>query len=307
MSDKLKVGFVWQGITGVYGRWDDGLREAMRLLEEKYDVTYHEPQEKLDHVDIILYWEAPITYAGLYKDNYQRIRTYNKPKILLFAGGQIRKEWCDGFDMFLVESEINEREFSEIGLPWKRAFGVNVNKMKPEKQPIIWDACFPGTCAGWKRQPLLARACGSKAVFCGRDQKEDMQPFVLARSLGATIFPEISYEAVNVIYNASVACVNTSEYWGGGQRVTLEAMAAGTPVIVMSDSPKNMEYVQESGFGLIVAPSEEAIRKAIDEVREWTPEQRLKGREYVLSKWTSQHYADNIDEAIKEVLEKYAK
>lgn len=303
----MKITFIWQGIgeKQIYGHWGDGLEGAMRLIEKEHTVYYKEPWDEVpDDTDIILYWEAPVTWAGKDSVNYRRVQANPKPKILLFAGGQVKKEYCDGFDLFLVESKINEDDFSAIGKPWLRAFGVNTDVMRPEKQPKVFDACFPSTCAGWKRQGLFSRALGDKGVICGRFQESDPIGFLNARENKTLVLPEISYQAVNALYNSSWCCVNTSSEWGGGQRTTLEAMAAGIPVIVMRDSIKNREYVEESGAGIVVDPDEEQIRKAILEIKTWTPEQRSAGRQYVENKWTHHHYKDAIIKGINQVLNK---
>ncbi len=299
----MKIAFYWQGISGVYGHWNDGLRGAMKLIEEKHTVYFLDTHDPLpEDAEVILYWEAPVTCCGKDRENYVRIQEMKKPKILLFAGGQIKREWVEGFDLLLVESKINADECDALGIPQMTAFGVNIDIMKPDRQPKVFDAAFPGTCAGWKRHGLFGEALKDKGVVCGRFQQFDSEGFLMARKHGSMVFPELTYEAVNVIYNASHCCVNTSSYWGGGQRVTLEAMAAGIPVICMSDSPKNREYVEESGAGLVVDPSPEAIRKAVDEIKTWTPEQKARGRKYVENKWTHHHYAENILKGIDKVL-----
>lgn len=302
----MKIAFVWQGLSQkqIYGHWGDGLRGAMDVIEKSHQVSYFEPWQDIRDVDIILYWEALCTFAGKDREHFQKVRLNPIPKILLFAGGPIRREWCDGFDLFMVESKINEDEFSALGKRWLRGFGVDVRKMKPEKQPKVFDAVFPSTCAGWKRQGLFSRALKSNGVICGRFQESDPIGFMNARDNGTLVLPELPYEAVNGLYNASWCCVNTSDVWGGGQRTTLEAMAAGVPVIVMSDSPKNREYVEESGAGIVVDPNEDAIRKGIEEVKKWTDEERHRGIAYVQSKWTHEHYADAIIHGIYEVLNK---
>lgn len=303
----MKITFYWQGLSQkqIYGHWGDGLEAAMRLIEKEHTVYHKEPWEEAPQdTDIILYWEAPITENGKDRENYLKVKNNPLPKILLFAGGPIKKEHCIGFDLFLVESKINEEDFESIGLPWLRAFGVNTDVMKPEKQPKVFDAVFPATCAGWKRQGLFSRALKSKGVICGRFQETDPIGFLNARENGTLVFPELPYPAVNALYNSSWCCVNTSSEWGGGQRTTLEAMAAGIPVIVMKDSVKNREYVEESGAGIVVEPDELQIQKAIEEIKTWTPEQRARGRQYVESKWTHIHYKNAIMEGINMVLNK---
>jgi glycosyltransferase involved in cell wall biosynthesis len=297
---KPSLSFVWQGFSGRYGQWKDGLWGAMKEIEKTHIVFYQEPEEEIKG-DVILYWEAPVTECGKDRENYLRIKNNPKPKILLFAGGQIKKEWVNGFDILLVESKINADECNELGIPNMTAFGVNSDIMKPQKQPKIFDAVFPSTCAGWKRQGLFSRALQNKGVICGRFQPEDPIGFILAREQGTLVLPELSQEAVAGLYNASHCCVNTSEYWGGGQRTTLEAMSCGIPVIVMSDSPKNIEYVKESNAGLVCEPDEHSIRKAIEEIKTWTDEEKRRGIDYINSKWTHHHYANNILEAINKI------
>jgi len=201
-----------------------------------------------------------------------------------------------------LESKLNEEEFAALGLPWMRGFGVNTQIMKPEQQPKVFDAYFPSTCAGWKRQSLFARAIHEKGVISGRWQESDPIGFLEARKNKSLVLPSLSYEAVNSIFNSAWCCLNTSSYWGGGQRVTLEAMAAGIPVIAMSDSPKNMEYILESGCGLVCDPTEEAIRKTVEEIKKWDPEKtREKCLAYIRSKWTERHYADAILKGIEQI------
>lgn len=302
--NKPRIIFAWQGISGVYGHWNDGLRQAMRIIEKDYQVTYCEPKD-LDETkgDIILYWESLSTAGGKDRDSFYRIQLSPLPKILLFAGGPIEKKWCEGFDLFMVESKLNEEEFEALGLPWMRGFGVNTEIMKPEQQPKIFDGYFPSTCAGWKRQGLFARALGSKGIVSGRWQESDPIGFMEARKNKTLVLPEMPYEAVSALFNASHCCVNTSSYWGGGQRSTLEAMACGIPVIAMSDSPKNCEYVEESGCGVVCEPTEIAILEAVGTILKWNADEtREKCLKYIRSKWTERHYADAILKGIEKVL-----
>ena len=61
----------------------------------------------------------------------------------------------------------------------------------------------------------------------------------------------------------------------------------------MTDSPKNREYVEESGYGLVIEPDANKIRQAVEEIKTWEPS--TKGRDYVLSKWTHYHYAEALN------------
>lgn len=293
----MKIAFVWQGSSDreTFEHWNDGLRAAMRIVEQKHTVTYREPWHDMNDVDLILYWEAPCTAKGQNAEHYNKIRYAQKPKALLFAGGPIEYDTTPGFDMYFVESKINEDEMEALGLPWKRAFGVNDSVLFPmsfmQKQHR---AFFQATFAGWKRHQLFADAMGADGVVAGRLQEHDRSGHDYAKEKGVVVLGNLTMSELNIELNKSNCVVNTSEFWGGGQRTTLEALACNCPVVVMDDSPKNREYVEESGCGLVVLPRPDAIRAAVDEISRWGEDKRSLGRKYIESKWTAKHYADSL-------------
>lgn len=301
MQKKLRIALIWQGINGRYGHWNDGLKKAMELIETMHTVTYHEPHEYIKNVDIILYWEAPVTMVGKDKMNYLNVMTNPIPKALLFAGGEIKKQWVVGFDLLFVESQINADECERLHIPYRTAFGVNTDIFYPRDIPKLYDGMHQATCASWKRLDLFAKALKDKGVVCGRDQESDPLGFMECRKYKVNLLPEQPYSEVARLLNQSYTMVNTSEFWGGGQRATLEAMACGIPPIVMSDSPKNREYVEDSGFGLIVEPREEDIRVAINQLKT-EPQDPMKGVRYVESKWTAAHYATSLLLGINQII-----
>lgn len=294
--DKRHIAFVWQGITGRYGVWNDGLRLAMRLIGDRHEVTYHEPSDEIPADAIVLYWEAPCTIQGKDSENYRRVRNLPNRKALLFAGGPIQREWLDGFDHVFYESKINGDELRALGVPCSLAFGINDEIMRPIPSEKLYAGIHHGTCASWKRQWLVAEALGDRAVVVGRYQETDPRPFDDCKRLGTLVLPEHEPAGVAKLLSQSEACVQTSDYWGGGQRCTLEAMACGIPVVCMSDSPKNREYVEESGFGAVCEPNAEDIRRAVESVRGMDPQI---GVDYVKSKWTGRHYANALLEWIE--------
>lgn len=296
----MKISFIW--INGTEpresGKWNDGLSAAMQLIEKDHTVTYHDQHSTTwEDCDIILFWEAPCTAKGEYAEFYNKVRKSDKKKILLFAGGPIDYLDAVGFDLYLVESELNEKEFEALELPWRRAFGVNTKVMKAMNLEKEYIGCHVATFAEWKRHTLFANALGSTGAVAGKLQENDRQGYYDCQDRNVNILGELSYKEVCELMNKSKTVVNTASYWGGGQRETLEAMACNIPPIVMSDSPKNMEYVLESGFGAIADPTPESIHEAIKKTKGMTG-----GRKYILSKWTEQHYANAIMSAINEIL-----
>lgn len=301
----MRIAFVWQGMSGRYGQWRDGLWAAMQLIEKDgHDVEYFDTTETDDivpfHPDVVLYWEAPCTLNGKDGDNYRAVLALPFKKALLFAGGAVTRETSYGFDLYFVESKINEEEFEELGLPWKRAFGVNTQIFHPRKQPKVFKAFMQATYATWKRHGLFASTFKSEGACAGRKQDNDITPPMLCEKYGTLALPELSADAIADMICASDVVVNTAEEWGGGQRCTLEAMACGVPVIVMSDSPKNCEFVEESNIGAIADPNAESISTAYLELKYGA--KNNDGTAYVQSKWTERHYADAILEGIDSII-----
>jgi len=291
----MQIDFVWQGVVSepeTFPKWDDGLRAAMRIIEGEHKVNYREPYDELTG-DIILYWESPLTIQGKSSANWKKVQQANKPKALLFSGGPVRPEWIKGFDLIFYESDINKDDFGSI--PTIKAFGINENIFKPMAIPKKYKAVMHGTFASWKRQELFSKALGKEGLIFGRKQETDTMPWTesvrLSNALG-----EQSYETTAMLLNQANCAVNTADKNGGGQRATLESMACGLPVVVMIDSPKNREYVEDSGVGSIVEPDENRIKEAVAQYDGTIDQDAI---DYVNSKWTSKHYADKIKEGIK--------
>jgi glycosyltransferase involved in cell wall biosynthesis len=266
----------------------------MKRIEEVHDVKYFDPAE--DYMafqpDVILFWEAPYTSQSPFRDVWNKVVKTPVRKALLFAGGPIKKEWVKDFDHVFVESKINKDEFDALGISNSTAFGINEEIMVPMKREKKYVGIHHGTCASWKRQQLVGESLGKDGLVVGRYQESDRFPFDECKRLGTTVLDEQQPEQIAELLNESIMCLQTSRADGGGQRCTLEAMACNIPVICTSDSPKNREYVEESGFGVVCAPDSPHIKLAIEEVknREWGN----KGRDYIMTKWTSKHYADNL-------------
>lgn len=287
-----KIAFVWQGISGRYGQWKDGLWAAMKIIEQTHEVTYHEPTDEIPEDAVILYWEAPCTINGKDADNYNRVRNLPNRKALLFAGGPIKKEWLEGFDHVFWESKVNGEEFEALGVSNSLAFGINEQIMKPQISVLRWDGIHHGTCASWKRQWLVGEALGQAGLVVGRYQETDPKPFDDCKKFGTTVMDEQTPEMIAKLLNQSFTCVQTSDKWGGGQRCTLEALACNLPVICMTDSPKNREYVEESGCGIVTEPNAQNIARAVAIAK--STDWGSKGRDYIMKNWTSQHYANNL-------------
>lgn len=303
----MKIAFIWQGFSGRYGQWQDGLYAAMKLLEKEHEVKYFDFPLKDIHEfkpDIVLYWEAPVTNKGRDADNWFSVCALPYKKSLLFAGGPLKAIDVKDFDLVFVESQINEEDCEREGIPYKRAFGVNTQIMKPMDLEKKYDGILAATFASWKRHELFAEALQSKGLAVGRVQEHDLNGYNRCKQLKVNMLDEVVPEELAKLYNQAYVAVNTSEYWGGGQRMTLEAMACGIPVIVMADSPKNREFVEKGG-GDVVEPNAEAIRAQVQKYKDdptWTKWWGHQGRLIVLQNWTEKHYANALLEGIESII-----
>lgn len=301
-NQKKRIALVWQGVSEVFDKWEDGLRLAMKTLESKYDISYIEPFDDLEGYDLLIYWESPCTINGENAKHYNTVRLHPTKKILLFSGGPVFRNWVEGFDEICIESQINKTEFLEQGIKTHTAFGINHELFKPKLVQKKYKAIHHGTCASWKRQWLLPQAFGSDSLLVGRFQKSDPHPFNYSKELGAQIIDEQKGDDLVKLICQSDVLVQSSEFWGGGQRATLEAMACGVPVICMEDSPKNIEYVEESGAGIVCKPSPEAIKEAYATIMQDYIAFSERAKKYVASKWTATHYAFSLDAVISKLI-----
>lgn len=290
----MRIAFLWDGITEHYGkRFTDGLYLALKRLEETETIGYFEPTD-LDGItafkpDRLLYWGA------LCENTRPLVVTYPWKKAICFAGGPIEPGNVDGFDLYFTESSINELEFQSFGKPYKRAFGINEQLFKPGNQPKEFDGIFWGTFAKWKRPELFAPALQENGVAIGLFQDHEKECYQVCQQWGCLTMNEKPKETVIEYIQKSRSAVNPANYWGGGQRMTLEAMACNVPPIVMSDSLKNREYIEESGYGFIVDPNPESIKEAVEKAKAI---EKHTGRDYIESKWTSKHYAEALKEGL---------
>jgi glycosyltransferase involved in cell wall biosynthesis len=292
----MKIAFVWEDIYRYPDGWKDGLWLALKHIEKDAEVKYFSPTQIVEigeySPDIMIVWGA---MAGYYMPQLKELPF---KKALCFGGGPIDAQGCAGWDLVFTESKSDEDILSWLRVPYLRAFGINEEIFKPQRLKKEYSGMIAGTFALWKRHDLFAQATGGGGIAIGIVQKHEIECYNVCKTYGNTVLEEQPREKIAEIINKSHTVVNTANLWGGGQRLTLEAMACNVPPIVMKDSPKNCEFSHESGIGVIVEPSVEQIRWAIGSLRG----KHCNGREYIESKWTSRHYADALKKGIELVL-----
>ncbi len=306
--------------------WKDGLAAAIKILHYRHEVKFftcgmsefvlpHEyfpiyvtpsgetMKNRVDEFnpDVILFW------SDMTREHIPILKQLGKPMAVAFAGGNPFGPHWALFDHIFVESNSYLMKFQNAGLTRQvsTAFGTNTKLFDPihaqvKNQAKIFDVCFPATYCDWKRHHLFADAVKGRSSVCAGFKYEDHETYCwdAADQAGALSLPHVSAETLRQIYASSRLCVITSHWTGGSQRTVLEAMAMNLPIIVMSDSDKTSEYVIESGEGLVVDPNPNAIHAAIEELLH----KEVKTRDYIMSKWTEQHYVDALESGLMKIV-----
>lgn len=314
---KLAVINDWSdGKSAIFWNKDGFLRMLWVLREiEHWEVKFFKKLDrsinwKHDYVDIefstdpvkaCLDWnpDAILGFSDLSRPYLKELEG-KKPIALCYTGGTFT-DYKKVPDIIFVESRSYLKWFRDMGINAVQAFGTNTEIFKPTKQPKIFKAFFPATFAGWKRHDLFAQAMGRDGLACGWWQPHEPHCHEVCFQHGVATLHHQMPESIVHLYNMSHTCLITSNDQGGSQRSVLEAMACGIPPIVMSDSDKCREYVEESGFGAIVEPNESAIREAVDNFVKNPPDPQ-KGIAYISSKYTERHYANIIKQGIESIL-----
>lgn len=316
----------WVPDIGQELTWKDGLAAAVKILHGRHDVRFFTctdrtydfviPHDYFDihfvrsgepmlaavsafKPDVILHW------ADTTRPNSSVGRKLGIPQAICFAGGEPFGPTHQDFDHVFVESQSYFDRFADRGISVSTAFGTNTELFDPSHPMVVrqkkqFDVIFPATYCDWKRHNLLGDACaGMKVVTSGFMYPDHEQwCYEFPQDCAFTVLPHVSAETLRHLYAASKVCVVTSVWYGGSQRTVLEAMAMNVPLVVMTDSDKCSEYVNDAGIGMSVVPEPGEIRKAALEMAR----QKVDSRSYVLSKWSEKHYADAIEEGLKKIL-----
>lgn len=288
--------FIWDFTVSpmqLYG-WNDGLKRALEIMAEKYGVYVNviasdKPNEIYERVkefkpDYILGW------GSLDRPSFAGLSQFKVPTGLCFAGGGTKHPHTENFDVVFVENKSYLEQFKEQEVNVIQAFGTNESLFQPIKLNKRFIACYPASFARWKRHNLFADATESKGIAVGKFLENEPECFDICVQSGNTVLTEVPYKCLPEVYNQSVYTLVTAANNGGGQRNVLESMACNVPPIVMSDSDKNCEFVEESGYGIIVDPDVDKIKEVL--LSEYKNSEQ--GRNYILKNYSAEKYADKI-------------
>ena len=233
-TSKRKITFVYNIDNEIY--WQDGLREALRLLENDFDIDYFNLATAKSSVPV--YKDSVILVWGAFDSLQSKIVATAQfhpsvKKAICFAGGAINHPLAHKYDLIFVEEEWTMREFKKIGIKTKLAFGTNTKLFKPMDLPKRWDCIYPAAFALWKRHDKFVEYVkGKKALAVGYMQPNghERECYEICLKNGIDVLPRVTPDVLVYLYNMSKEVVVTADVYGGGQRTILEALACGIKV-----------------------------------------------------------------------------
>ena len=300
--------------------YQDGIREAIRLLSLKHNLLWvtggrdstincqsynlhlvNNEQKMLTLVDsfnpdVLLCWGS--LDRPWHRSLHERFPKL--PKVLCFAGGPTDHVAKSYFNVIVVESQKYLDEFTKIGVAAMRGFGTNTKVFKYLKRPKVWDAIYPASLCFHKNIELFCKSTNERGLCVGNHNEPTLVSKVL--QLHTHLLSRVDSYALTHLYNMSRVTLITAGPDGGAQRVVLESMSCGTPVIVMSDNDKCVEFVESSGFGKVTHAIEEDIRDCLQGLISAKLDPFL-GINYVRKHWSENHYADSIESALLKSME----
>lgn len=299
-----KLAFVWDFPVDpleLYG-WQDGLHMALKIIGKKFEIEiYPIVTDNTTHIyeqidilqpDFILCW------GSLDRPSFGSITQFGIPTGLCFAGGKTDHGNRMNFDIIFVENDEYVKEFKKLGQDVVKAFGVNDALFVPtiNLQPHF-KAIYPAAFMPWKRLDLFAKATKQQGLVVGG--MIDRKSLDACLEQGTMVMPKVAYETLPFLMAQCQCVLVTADNHGGSQRTVLEAMAMNIPVIVLSDNKKCVEYVKESGVGVIAEPTVSSIKSALDRLGEAN---HLLGRTFIQKNYSAMNYADKLYAGIKRFL-----
>lgn len=290
---------------------EDGLPAAIEVIAKSHQVawytsgpglTFHHKGYTLhlvpteEYLATLIATQLPdviIAWGSLDRPWHKLVhdRFKSTPKVLCFAGGPRNHIAKSYFQVIVCESQVYIDDFTKLGVTAVRGFGTNMQIFRPLGIPKVFNAIYPASFCFHKNLELFARTFEGAGLLVGNHNEPSVVSKVL--SFGTPILPRVSSRALSYLYNISHATVITGGPESGSQRIVLESMSCGVPVIVMSDHDRCTEFITSSGFGRICHPIDIEIRQAFKDLMD-NPIDRNIGINYIASNWSESKYAEAI-------------
>lgn len=240
MKQLTKILFVYDHEKPEY--WMDGLREALRLLEKKYEIQYwnrNELPSGYTKPDFILGWGA----FGSRVDTF--LQQLPEKKGLCIAGNTNPPTGADNYDVLFYETKWY-REQIKFFPNIVQAFGVNKTIYKPIYKTKVFDYLGAGCLAKWKRWDKMLNKEGKRIVIGDYQRNNEAESSEIALNLlkgGVIVSDQMRPTDLVEFMNMAHTIYVPSDVYGGGERLVLEAKACGLNVEVEDDNPKLKELV----------------------------------------------------------------
>lgn len=227
------------------------------------------------------------------------------------------------FDHVFVAHETQATMLRDQGVRATKARGVPLHRYRPMPEvPKLWHVFCPTTFVAGKRPSLVAQYCEQYAppkpsLFCGWMEDPTIVDMVRCGGIplnkpdvpwrnGIQLGGRVPYPIMPLLYNASEVVVCGSEE-EAGPWVVMEALACGTPAIVMSDcewgvaQECKMNAHRRSALR-VVDPHPDAIHAAIEDlnIALWPVEEMQRSaREIAVRLWDWWPMYVEIDRVLK--------
>lgn len=276
-------------------------------------------------------WDAILCYGPFGQVEWPtvKMRSGNAVFCLDYAGGPLCD--LDGnahpagklFDHVFTAHETQATFLRERGVAATKARGVPTNVYRPiPGVPKLWHVICPNTMVPGKRNPLVAQYCEQYApqkpsLFMGGFENPAIVDMIKCGGIPLNK-PEVEhrnniqlggrapYAAMPLIYNAADVLVTGSQE-EAGPWVALEAMACGTPVVVMADcswlvAEAFAELEHDYGGVRVVPPNPTAIHEAVEDLLSYGPQIAYLARDAIVKRydWWGQYEA--VDSTIKRLV-----
>lgn len=317
----MKIAFFhdWTMPINEYLDNEDGLPRAIEVLAEKHNIQWYTgghgltfpykgytlhfvpTGQALTKLVSIQPPDVLVCWGSLDRPWHQILheRFPSIPKVLCFAGGPRNHIATSYFRVIVCESQVYIDDFTKAGVAATRGFGTNTKVFSPRGLPKVWNAIYPASLCFHKNIELFARSFEGAGLLVGNHNEPTLVSKAL--SFGTPPLHRVNSNTLADLYNMARTTVITAGPDGGAQRVVLESMACGIPVVIMSDHDRCLEFVKESNFGRICHPVDIEIRQAVADLID-SPLDRNIGINYVAAKWSEYHYAQAILDACKKAM-----
>lgn len=267
----MTIAFVWPFAKAheIEPNWRDGLRSALDLLAKDHTVEWFVGSRvPTEAYDAYLVWDdsnsavlAPLKALGGKLGLFLTTDPHNIANLKL----------CD---VVYCESQPVYDQVRRQGLRAIRAFGTDTDLFSPD--PTVEKTIpyfYPATFSPWKRQSSISHL-GRDLLCVGTVQPDGLVELQSCR--GNNVRVELGYFPVEQVrdwyrqsHNVLIPAIH------GSERTVLEAMSMDLQPRVSPDNAKAYSYVREYLDSGLHSP-----------------------REFVLSRYTAKHYADQIAKGI---------